>query len=496
MFYFEDILFDKELTPSIPRWLAPSGVPPKVTKIDDYTFRIEFEKPYGLFLEQLACPDGMALVTKPKHYLKQFHKKYANPEQLEALLKERKASSWARLFSDVSDLRTALFTDKDMPSLCAWITKVPAPAQRFIMERNPYYWKVDPVGNQLPYIDTMVYDLQAEAQTIVLKALAGEIDMQGRHLGGMQNTVLLLASLKSGRYKLVPKTSTASVGLLLAPNLNHKNPVMRQILSDPRFRKALSYAINRQEINKIVYRGQGEPRQAAPLKESVFFSPSYEKAYIEFDRAKAIALMDEMGLKTTPEGKRLRPDGKRLRLSLDVMVSVPTWVDTAEIVASNLKAVGIDTEVKSETRELFRQRTQGAAHDIALWPGDGGMECLLDPRWYFPYSTESLNAPYYGQWYQSAGTRGEEPPAEIKETMRIYDRIVSTISEERWKELFSKIIEADEKYLWVIGLVHSPPDYYVVAPNMFNVPKHDFESWTYPNPGPVHPEQFFFKPPK
>ena len=114
-----------------------------------------------------------------------------------------------------------------MPSILAWTIKVPAPAKRFVLERNPYYWKVDTAGNQLPYIDAIVNDLQAEAQTILLKAIAGEIDMQGRSLGGMQNSVLLRASEAQGKYRLVPKTGTASVGVLLAPNLNHKDPVMR-----------------------------------------------------------------------------------------------------------------------------------------------------------------------------------------------------------------------------------------------------------------------------
>jgi ABC-type transport system substrate-binding protein len=492
IFYFEDIIFDKEVTSSIPAWLTPSGNPPKVSKIDDYTFRIEFDQPYSIFLERLASPEGMALVTKPKHYLKKFHKKYAKPEELEALVKERNANTWVKLFQDVSDLQRSLFVEKGLPSICAWITTVPAPAKRFIMERNPYYWKVDTQGNQLPYIDTVVHELQAESQTVVLKAIAGEIDMQGRLLGGMQNSILLLASLPQDKYKLVPKTSTSSVGLLLAPNLNLKDPVMVKILGDSRFRIALSFAINRNEINKIVYRGKGIPRQAAPLPESEFFSPSYEKAYIEYDPAKAEALLDEMGLKKDQQGKRLRPDGQPLRLSLDVMVSIQSWVDTAEILASNFKKIGIDTEVKSETRELFRQRTQSAMHDIALWSGDGGMECLLEPRWYFPYSSESLNAPLYGQWFQSSAKRGEEPPTEIKEVMELYHEILTSVSSEKRKEIFSKIIAANERNLWVIGLVADPPDYYVVAKNMFNVPKKDFQSWIYPNPGPIHPEQFFF----
>lgn len=492
MFYFEDILLNSELTSTPPNWLSSDGTPPKAKKIDDYTFTVEFEKPYSLFIDQLACPQGMELVTKPKHYLKQFHKKYADPEKLEQLMASRNASTWVKLFLDASSLRQALFVSDKMPSLCAWITKVPAPAKRFVMERNPYYWKVDTSGNQLPYIDTVVHELQAEAKTIVLKAIAGEIDMQGRHLGGMQNSVLLLASAANGNFRLVPKTSTASVGVLLAPNLNHKDPVMREILGDPRFRKAISHAVNRAEINKIVCRGKGVSRQAAPLPESDFFSASYEKAYLEHDPVKAAAYLDEMGLKVGRDGKRTRSDGKPVQMSLDVSISVPGWVDTAEIVASNMKAIGIETEVKSETMELFRQRTQNAAHEIAIWPGDGGIECLLEPRWYFPFNSESLNAPMYAQWFQSGGKKGEEPPADIKEMMQTFNEILSTVSSERRKELFARILAMNEKNLYVIGLVHDPPDYYVVSKNMINVAKKDFQSWIYPNPGPINPEQFSF----
>ncbi|MEW6349890.1 MAG: ABC transporter substrate-binding protein [Thermodesulfobacteriota bacterium] len=490
LFYFEDILFNEELTSTIPEWIAPFGNRPKVSKIDEFTFRVEFDKPYSLFLDQLACPHGMHLVTKPKHYLMKFHKKYAKPEDLAALVKEKKSSSWVNLFHQLTEFRYALFQDPGYPSICAWVTKVPAPAKRFEMVRNPYYWKVDAEGNQLPYIDVLAHEL-TEGQNIVLKAIAGEIDMQGRRLGGMQNSVLLLANESRGQYKLVPKTGTSSVGVLLAPNINHTDPVMKQIISDRRFRIALSHAINREEINKIVYLGRGKPRQAAPLKESAFYSASYEKAYLAYKPEVSAALLDEMGLKKGPNGKRMRPDNKPLQIALDVSVDVSTQVDAAEIVASNLSAVGIDTEVKSETRDLFRQRIQNAAHDIAIWSGDGGLECLLEPRWYFPYNTESLNAPLYGQWFQSGAQSGLEPPPVIKEMMETYRQVVATVSPEKQKELFAKIIRANEENLWVIGLVYGPEDFYVVAKHFHNVPAKDFDSWIYPNPGPIRPEQFF-----
>lgn len=493
IFALADVAFNKDLNPSPAGWLAPAGITPKVCKIDDYTFSVEFEKPYGLFLENLACPHGMALVTKPKHYLAKFHAKYAKPEELELLLKDRKASSWTKLFSEMSSLQQSLFVTTDMPSLLAWITTNPAPGKLFVLERNPYYWKVDTAGNQLPYIDKITSAIQAEASMILLKAVAGEIDFQAQHLGGMTNSVMLLAQQSVGKYRLVPKQSTASVGLLLAPNLNHPDPINKQIFSDKRFRIALSHAVNRNEINNIVFRGKATPRQAAPLRESGFYDEAYESAYLKYDPKLAEKMLDEMGLVVGPEGFRMRPDGRPLQVCLDVMSSIQTWVDTAEIIASDMKKIKIDTAIKSETRELFRQRTQSAAHDIALWPGDGGLECLLEPRWFFPFSTESLNAPLYGQWYQTRGKQGEQPPEIIKTQMDIFDEIISSPSDDQKKKLFSKIIRANHENLWVIGLIYQPADYYVVANNMRNVPEKDYQSWIYPNPGPINPEQFFFQ---
>jgi peptide/nickel transport system substrate-binding protein len=492
LFAINDTLLDKELTSSAPGWLAPGGDEPKVTKLDDWTVRFEYKNPYGLFLENLACPEGMTLVTRPKHFLSKFHKKYAKPEELESILKEKKASSWNKIFNEYTNIRQGLFVSTDLPTILAWKTKVPAPGKRFVMERNPYYWKVDEKGNQLPYIDTLATELLAEANMVLLKAVAGEIDMQANHLGGMSNSILLLAQLGTGNFKLIPKISTASVGLLLAPNLNHQDPVVRKIISDKHFRIALSHAIRRTEINDILFRGKGTSRQAAPLKQSGYYSASYENAYLKYDPDAANKMLDDMGLKVGADGWRQRPDGQRLQLCLDVMASIQSWVDTAEILASDFKKIKIDTAVKSETRELFRQRTQTCAHDIALWPGDGGLECLLEPRWYFPYNSESLQAPLYAQWYQSRGKQGEEPPAEIKKMMETFDKIVHTAENQKKKELFDEILSANEENLYVIGMVYQPPDYYVVAPNMKNLPATDFQSWIYPNPGPIHPEQFFY----
>ena len=494
LFSFEDIILNKKITPFVPRWLCPDGKPPQVTKIDDYTIRFAFNVPYALFLEQLACPHGMELVTKPKHYLKQFHAKYASPKDLRKRVRERKADNWITLFTKAAGTARSALLSPEVPSVCAWIAKPRSSdgeSGEHVFERNPYYWKVDDAGNQLPYIDKVVYERLPNSQAVLRKAIDGRIDMQGRRLGGLGATRLLLENLKYRRYRLVPKSSTASVAVLLAPNLNHRDPVLRKIFSDRRFRIALSHAVNRTSINKMVFRGKGTPRQAAPLKGSRFYRPTYEKIYIGFDPAKANELLDELGLKRGPDGTRLRPDGKPLAIKLEVAVNVQPWVDSAEIVAANLRDVGIRAVVNAEALGVLRSRVKAAEHDVALWSGDGGLHCLLDPRWYFPYNWESYHAPRYGEWFQGNVATGEEPPDTIKDMMNTYTRILETSSRDEQQKLFDRLLDANEHNLWVIGLVHGPPEYYVVATDFHNVPSHDYSSWMYPNPGPTHPEQFY-----
>ena len=85
----------------------------------------------------------------PKHYLKQFHPNYVSKAELDAVVVAEGYDTWMALY----DTKSIAFLNPDRPVLCAWQAKTGADAAIFIAERNPYYWKVDPEGNQLPYID-------------------------------------------------------------------------------------------------------------------------------------------------------------------------------------------------------------------------------------------------------------------------------------------------------------------------------------------------------
>ena len=486
LFWYEDIMLNEELTPVVPSWLVRGEEPAKVEKLDDYTIRFTFREPYGTFLYFLA---NNHINHAPKHYMKQFHAKYTPEEELTALAKEAGFDFWYQLFADKNDP----WLNPERPTLYAWkIVNRLGVGTRVTFERNPYYWKVDVAGNQLPYIDRQAIDIVENAEIQLMRALSGEVDMQYRHIGEtMANYPLLAENREKGGYRLVRAIPAEMNMMTISFNLNHKDPVLRNIFNDKRFRIAMSLAINREEMIDLVLLGQSEPWQISPLPNTPFYNEKAAKAYTEYNPAEANRLLDEMGLERAPDGIRLRPDGKPLQLAIEVSPDVPTWSDMCELIVKYWGDVGVKTAVKSEDRSLWEVRTSSAEHEVSVWWGDGGLTPLIIPQWYLPVSTASRQAPLWGLWYQSKGQSGEEPPPEIKELMELYDRILATPDPAEQKQLFDQILEADAENLYVIGTAKAPDRFCVVKNNFHNVPDPMIADGA--SPGLFNPCQFFIK---
>ncbi|MGQ9630114.1 MAG: ABC transporter substrate-binding protein [bacterium] len=497
LFWYEDMVMNDEITPAKPGFLRIGGELGRVEKVDDYTVRFRFAQPYGTFIMEMAGPNGHDLFH-PKHYLKQFHPRYVAKDKLDAMTKEAGFDHWVRLFQAKNDE----WMNPDRPTLGPWQVKTQATAQLFIMERNPYYWKVDPAGNQLPYIDRIVHTLVESGEIINMKAMAGEIDMQFRHLQ-YSNFTLFKGGEKKGDYRVVKYLDDFETNMAICPNLNHKDPVLRKIIEDKRFRFALSLAINRKEINELAYLGMcEEPRQVAPLPESPYYTEWAKKlayAYVEYDPKKANALLDEMGLtKRDAEGFRLRPDGKTLALTIEVAAGIfGPWVDAAELIKGYWDAIGVKTAVKTEERALYYTRLYANEHDVGVWTSAAGMQPILGPRYYVPIisAIHSIQAPLYAVWHESGGTQGEEPPvgSDIRKTIDLYEQIKVTVDEREQLRLWDEIMRLNAENLWVIGTLSSPPLIGVVKNNFRNIAETGIYSWVAHSPGSFHPEQFFFK---
>ncbi len=495
MFWYEDVLLNKDLTPSFPEWLTVGGSPVKVERIDDYTVKFQFTHPYSLFLEYLAGPSGPPLCQYPKHYLKQFHPAYTPVEILDKLTKEAGFQYWYELFGD----RTDAYSNPDLPGISAWIPKARPGAAQVISERNPYYWKVDPEGNQLPYIDRIAFDMIQDMQMVVMKAVQGELDMQGGGVDfALSDYPLLMENREKGDYQ-VYLWDPNETGSALFLNQNYtEDKVIADLLRDVKFRKALSLAINRDEVNQLFYLGMATPTYTIFPFELLQNNPEIRELY-EYNTTEANSILDSIGLdKRDKDGFRLRPDGTILQLTILSNTGFAIHHDVMPVIAQYWSKVGVKTEVDAVTDTLWWPRITSADYQIAgytmgtVYPG----KILLSyPTSIIPTSTSCYYAPLWGLWYSSGGeAKGSvKPTGDALTIITNYDRIKTLTDQEKIDRLTEEILYLWAKNLWTIPVCGFPKFPVVVKNNFKNVPQDGSVAYPYCSPGYLNPEQFFIK---
>ena len=495
-FFVTDLATNKDLFPSPPDWLVVGDKVGTFEKVDDLTFKIKFSQPYGLFPQRLASVYGVQIDMMAKHYCSQFMPAY-NKDKLDGLIAAAGVKSWSELFIKRCGLDTEAnerWQNPDRPVMEPWVIRQPYSngATIVTLERNPYYHKVDTAGNQLPYIDKLQVSVNADDQTLVLKAVNGEIDYQDRHINKNSNRAVFLDSAKTGDYRLVDEKNADMNTAIIALNLNSKDPVKREVFNNKDFRIGLSYAIDRKAIIDSVYLGQGEPWQGGPRKESPYYNETLAKQYTEYSVAKANEYLDKAYPKKDAQGFRLGPDGKRITFAVLVIPALGDFVDAAQLVGQYWQAVGVDAKVQTVDRTLFYDRKDHNDQDATVFQGAGGMaDALLEPTFYFPFWNESLFAVAWGNWYASGGKSGEEPPAAVKKQMDLYRQLKGIADTDKQKAMMKEILDIAADQFYVFGISTPGPLYAVVKNKMHNVPV-AFFSWTYPSPVASGTEQYYF----
>ncbi|MCZ6481799.1 MAG: ABC transporter substrate-binding protein, partial [Alphaproteobacteria bacterium] len=274
-YYFEDIINDKDISPfGLPKALLVDGEAPRFEILDERTVRYSWSSPNPYFLPAIAGARPL-FIYRPAHYLKQFHARYADEAELKAKVEEASQRNWAGLHHRKD--RAYRFDNVDLPSLQPWINTTRPPADRFVFVRNPYYYRVDSAGRQLPYIDKVIINI-ADNSLIPAKTGFGESDLQARYIRFDHYTFLKKGEKgKNFKVKLWRRATGSKVALF--PNLNAEDPAWRALLRDVRFRRALSLGINRQTINQILYFGLGRPSASTVLPESPLFKAEYQNAW-------------------------------------------------------------------------------------------------------------------------------------------------------------------------------------------------------------------------
>lgn len=494
--FWSEVLQDERLTPSKhPNFVGPSG-PVKVTKLDENTVEFKFGEANGLFLQNMAYGFGYYVVNYPKHYLSQFHADH-NADVQKLVDAEPAANDWVSLFTLKSGpMHTpAFWQNADRPTLHAW--KIQAPygsVERMVAERNPYFWKVDGEGNQLPYIDRVTWDQVEDVETILLKAFNGEIDYMARHIGRPSNRAVLTDNKERGKYDFYVVNDIPSNIAIMMFNLNNPDPIKNEIVNNFDFRKAISHAVDRQEIIDLVYLGSGSPAQTAPHSESPIYNEKWVKQFTDFNPEMANQLLDGMGLdKRDGDGYRLGPDGKRFTLVFLVAdVFGLQFPDVMELISSYAKDVGLDFQVRASDRSRLQEVASNSEHDAYIWNCGGGQaDVYTSPDCFVPRGKAVYWAPEWAAWGVDP-TKGQEPPQHIKDLFAMYNEVTTTADAKEQEEAIIKLVDMATSQLLTVGLVQSDGAYGIARNNLRN----------YKNPMPIsgqlwtpapYTSQFYFE---
>lgn len=474
----------------------------RMEKVDDLTLRFVFEDPYSSFLEKLACAFDY---FRPAHYLKKFHPGIGDQKLIASLMQSMNLPS---AFAVYTRLQHPL--NPEYPRLWPWIYAEYRASAPQALVRNPYYYAVDPQGNQLPYLDRFMTDIKSKPM-ITAAAAGGEVSMQDRHLDFEDYTLLSGEAPRRG-YRLFHWFNATRAWSQLHVNLNRtvdpRHPETKwkaQLLGEKTFRQALSLSIRRQDIISAVFNGVGEPAQNSPGPLSPYHHEKQFHSYTAYDPARANALFDSLGLtKRDAEGFRTFPDGTRMAWFLNI--SEQQLPDAVNMVASQWAEVGIRATVQIHIRTLWQVEQAAGEHDFTVAPGLEEFMPIIDPRVYAPINPYSLWASKWGRWYlrgglqnnpeiAGSGLEGPPPGHPARRAMELYDlaRVAPTPKERHAR--IHELLDIVGENLWTITIATPPPQLAVVKDGFRNVPSVALSGALFQTPGNLGMETFFWDTP-
>ncbi len=448
------VQMNKNYQPTVPSQFVVKGQPMQVTKVDDFTVHFQFAGPYPWFLAALysnsLAPYGALLA--PKHYLEKFSPDN-NPQ-----------ATW-RDFQKVYAP-----ANPDLPTASPWILSKYDPATEAVLVRNPYYWAVDAKGNQLPYIDKMVFTMLGSQEAAVLRGMAGQVDLAERNFQVLQNLPILKQSEQKGNYK---------VALAVGDNFTNGNEIwfdydlkdpkytrLRELLRTPKFRNALSLALDRNAINKNIFLGLAKVANIGISTKSPYWDN--EMAQIaqinaQYDPQKAKDLLQQLGLKDLDNDGILQyPNGDNVTIVLGAASEINAHVNFAQMVVDYWRKIGLDARLGVQTRQLlFNGVTNGTFHAV-VW----GTTSVIFPE--FRTTEGPIDAAY-----QAGPDQVADPPQDLKQLWSLKDQILQATDPAQAQKLMAenqRLRASEGLGIWAANDV---PLVIIVSNRLKNVPPAD-----------------------
>jgi peptide/nickel transport system substrate-binding protein len=455
-----------------------------VTKVDDYSVKVTFKHPSVQFLQRLAIDNKWFFA--PAHYYKTV---------LPEFIGDAKALEVAKQYG-FADLKTLgketgyyYWLYPQRPTLRPWVAKNDANSDKFIMERNPYFFKTDSKGQQLPYIDRLVYNKVQDNSNTLLDTLAGNVVVNG---ADFKDFTVLKENETKGNYKVLQwKTPNwSSTGIQL--NQTTEDPKLRALFQDIRFRQAISIAVDRKQVSEIVTSGMGVPSQASVPQGLPYYQDGWDKQWTQYDKAGAEKLLDQIGLKWDANHKyRTFADGSNLSL---LMYENKGGDDEKfiELVRKYFDEIGLKSELKVVDGGAYGDLTYANKIPVSF-KNVSVMDVALRPDELVPLRVITPWFGLYGLYTSSGGKEGVKPTGDVAKVLEDWDKLKAATSNEEIKKWANEIVKLHMKNQWIIGYTSATPPLLVVKNNVKNVPEGLVSADEFRGTGVAHAEQFYIE---
>ena len=415
----------------------------------------------------------------------------------------------------------------------AWMPVLLEPGNRMILERNPYYYVVDTAGNQLPYLDKFEVLFSENAEVLKLRLFNGDVNFHAHPHLSLRDLAVLKENEGKGDYRVLLWDNGAGGAPAWGVNWNNPDDGKREIVRTTQYRRALSHAMDRERIRKITFLGLGEEASTGTMSpNSVQFNRSEEgkemliawrDSAVTYDPELAASLLDEIDV-TDQDGDGFRdlPDGSPLEVRIDFPAGNTSFIETAELMVEDWKAVGLNAYVNSIPGAQVGVMTTNATYDIRLYGGGApdGPDVLTYPAWLVSYGSGGRWAPLYGAWMAAEGTpkegteldmdpRDRTPPREeipVDDPMyrmwELYKQAIAEVDVVKRDELTFAIIQIHiDEGPFLLGGIADPPNIVIASNQIHNVPTRDdlpLGGWHGPGvlgmPGAMtYPEVYFME---
>ncbi|MBI1296882.1 hypothetical protein GC175_18160 [bacterium] len=498
MWWHEHMLSNDVLVPTKPWYMIWGGELAQFEKVDDYAIKMIFAQPFPTWPLVMSTSTvaghfqsgdtGIGLVA-PGHYLEQFHPAFIGEEESLAMAQEAGFESWNLFVLNRNDAKM----NPDVPVLTPWKPVTRIADSEFVLERNPFFWAVDTEGNQLPYFDRISMELVEELEVLNLRAIAGNYTIQGRHIDFAKLPVIR-ENEEAGDYFVDFWASSSRNPAAIYFNMDYnRDPAIAEYTVGSRdFRKALSLAVERSEINETFFLGVGTEASLCPADTPPYFSSNrWDEEFAGFDPDQANEILDSIGLdQRDNDGYRLLPNGERLVLRIDaVSGSFLPYPEIAERIGQMWQDVGIQLQVNPVERSLWIERTQSnepmmSIFETGEWNPETVARLIPGERWGYIATTWG-NTP-------NPDPADYDGPEWLEEQILKHWEAIQTVDPEERRQRYIEGMDIMCDNIPLIGIVVDVPVYTTLIKNdVRNIPK-PMEWVVYAQtPGNGYPEQFF-----